>query len=353
MKASPDIVVSSNGTVNVVYAIPLNDGRGIYMVSSDDQGVSWTRPTLVFDAAKAGWDKVDLPAQAILPDGSLHVVWNREPLPGIDSPNTLYYSQSRDSGATWSEAVAVSENSGEWNSITITDSGSLHRLWMSENGLETSIQHDYSVDGGTTWNPDQNLAKFGEKPVAAAVSLDKGGELHLVNISNLVSGAQILHPMTWTGSAWSEGEGLELDGSENNLVSEVAAAISPSDELSVLYTGVQNTESGEVESNQLYFSQIALDLIASDATPGVTGATPEPQTTQKPVDTVIVEQTPTPLSATPTPTVDLGPISQTGGGNGNSPLSNPNAGLILGGGLSAIIVAAIFLLGVRFIRQRQ
>ena len=48
--------MTANGELLVVYAIPLNEPRGVYMVRSADLGATWSRPVRVFDGAAAGWE---------------------------------------------------------------------------------------------------------------------------------------------------------------------------------------------------------------------------------------------------------------------------------------------------------
>src|SRR5690606_17909134 len=45
--SSPDLVTDSQGRIFVVYVIPLNEERGVYLTRSDDQGESWTDPVRV------------------------------------------------------------------------------------------------------------------------------------------------------------------------------------------------------------------------------------------------------------------------------------------------------------------
>jgi len=84
--SEPVIVADLVGTLHVVYAVPLNEGRGIYYTRSADGGETWSEAQVVFDAAAAGWAMVDHPSLAVDQQGTLHVAWVRAPLPGSGLP---------------------------------------------------------------------------------------------------------------------------------------------------------------------------------------------------------------------------------------------------------------------------
>ena len=90
--SSPDIVIDGTGKIVVVYAIPLNEGRGIYIVQSTDSGKSWSAPVRVFDAASARWEKTGDPKINLSADGVLHLVFSRNSV-RTGQPVGLYYSR--------------------------------------------------------------------------------------------------------------------------------------------------------------------------------------------------------------------------------------------------------------------
>jgi hypothetical protein len=82
----------------VSYAVPLNEGRGIYLTWSSDRGDSWSSPVRVFDAETAGWETVDQPRLAFDEDGALHTVFTRYSLPGGRGPLGLVLRSFHGSG---------------------------------------------------------------------------------------------------------------------------------------------------------------------------------------------------------------------------------------------------------------
>ncbi len=93
--SSPSIVVEQD-QIYIIYALTLNDNRGVYMTNSSDHGATWLDPALVFDAQAAGWEMVDDPHFSITGDGIYHALWTQMSHPQGIGPLGLYYSQSRD-----------------------------------------------------------------------------------------------------------------------------------------------------------------------------------------------------------------------------------------------------------------
>ena len=79
---SPNILVDDSGTICVAYAVPINEGRGIYITQSKDGGETWSSPVQVFNGVSAGWQIVDQPQLTQTTDGNLHALWLHRALPG-------------------------------------------------------------------------------------------------------------------------------------------------------------------------------------------------------------------------------------------------------------------------------
>jgi len=70
----PQLGMNLSGHLYLLYAVTMNEGRGVYLLHSSNAGDSWEKnPNLIFDAAANGWAKVDHPVLAISPDGALFV----------------------------------------------------------------------------------------------------------------------------------------------------------------------------------------------------------------------------------------------------------------------------------------
>ncbi|MEM8862368.1 MAG: sialidase family protein, partial [Chloroflexota bacterium] len=70
----PDVTVARNGAIYVAYSVPYNDGIGIYIVFSRDDGRTWTDPIPVLSESTP-WDILIKPKLAFEPGGSLHLAF--------------------------------------------------------------------------------------------------------------------------------------------------------------------------------------------------------------------------------------------------------------------------------------
>lgn len=176
----PEIERDLSGRLYVIYAVTLNEERGVYLVYSDDNGENWSNPIKVFDAAEAGYDMLDHPTLAIGPDDSLHVAWVEAPLPGMGMTRNIFYSRSNDRGLTWSEPFIITSSGYDWPQLSVIDDQVHVLLLRPESG---GVYHRWSLAGpdGETGNWSTIAGVPGcqdtQAPFGVAASFEK---LHLV-----------------------------------------------------------------------------------------------------------------------------------------------------------------------------
>jgi hypothetical protein len=294
--SAPDIAVDPAGAIYVAYAIPVNEGRGAYLVSSTDGGLNWSEPVMVFDAAAANWEIVDRPQLAPASQGRIHLLWLRRALPVGSNAATLYYARSEDWGSSWSEPTKVEEGSQSESSIVQSQIAAigefvLYRAWQAWNGRQVALWHQQSLDGGHTWSQASQLPGSSAAAEPMVLVQDGAGQVHLLQLlSNQDShGPAVLQIWTWQDDRWMASEGLKLGENMSGYSSVLAAAIGPDGHLATLYSSRGATDQLE----QLIFSSRILSL------PSVT-PTPVPTVTPTPTATVTPTPSPTPL---PQPTV--------------------------------------------------
>ncbi len=129
--------------LHVVYAVPVNEGRGVYYTASDDGGLTWSEALQVFDAAGAGWAAVDYPRLAVDPLGVLHAIWIRTSLSADTASLGVYYAFSADGGEGWSEPLMVAEGDYVWPSVVTDGMGGVHLFWNQATGAR-SWWHQWS-----------------------------------------------------------------------------------------------------------------------------------------------------------------------------------------------------------------
>jgi hypothetical protein len=335
---SPDILVDDTGDIFVVFAIPINEDRGIYMVQSKDKGKTWSLPVRIFDGVTAGWEMVEYPQLARTLDGHLHVQWKRYALPSSPNPMALYYSRSDDGGITWTDFNPVTEAPVLWSRIIASKDRTIHRLWLENEGSRV-LKHQVSRDGGLTWEPTTSLSVFGEIMGTPGLAEDSSGQLHLVQFYTLSSGDLVLNHWIWNGTSWSNEERLNLGNDSHLDVKAVAVSISAADDLGILYSGSASGEQNSQPANGLYFMSRSLAL-------------PSLLPTEQPTATLVLlaaTGTPTPeLSPQPTMTAEAlqVPPGPAAGSDAGALLTNKYAGLLIGGAIAALIALIYVLIRV-------
>jgi hypothetical protein len=354
---SPDILVSRSGRILIVYAISINDDRGIYLVASDDEGKTWIPPIKVFDAVSQEWFKVDQPKLAQTDDGVLHMVWTRNPLPSADIAEALFYSRSLDDGQTWSEPQLVVDE--PLRSGRIVAAGNVvHRFWLSL-GKISGLWHDYSNDSGNTWNQAINMTGLGENTGNFAVVSDRASSLHLIQATKYVSGVLALKYSVWNGVRWSTVEDFNIDQIANEYIGTLSACIEVGDRLSVVYSLRSDDAYSSRKPENVFITSRALEASANG---GLASAPTNPPTNlvlitplvETPEPTLQPSQAPsaTPEIALATGTAIASSVDATGGQQQPAAVLDTSwFGPALGLGLAVIVIVLAITLRIRKMRS--
>lgn len=264
-----DVVWDSAGTLHVAYSVPLNDGRGIYLVQSTDRGKTWSQQLQVFDGAANGFDLVGPPSLLASGNGAIHLLWDRQSIPvgGVSGPVSLHYARSEDGGLTFGPAERVAEGPVAWRTIAADGMGNVHRLWQRADTM-TTLWDQVSSDGGRTWQTTRRLPADGG---AATVTTDAAGRLHVVE-----AGPGTLGHWLWDGSRWQSETRFRwsLASPSEGPAELPAAAVNPSGEMVVVFSGPASKGSAP----GLLFATRALDLppiqVAIQGTPSPSPSSP-------------------------------------------------------------------------------
>jgi hypothetical protein len=338
----PDIVADRRGgLVYVVYAVPFNEKRGIYVVRSQDSGTTWLTPTLVFDAAAAQWTNVDKPRLALdATSNILHAAWLHTVPTGGVGPQAIYYARSTDQGATWSEPVKVAEGNVDWPRLAVPDTEKVYLAWTEVSGAgqagsatPLAVRGQFSPDGGQHWSATSGVSGF--EQVSGPIGLTTGGEgqMHLAAIGQGAGQEAVLLNAQWNGQAWEMREPLPL-GQHAAVKNSASIAVSPT----------KGKLTAVLRLRSLGQSQIdRIGIISTGRQITGTQLIPAPTFTPAPTVTAMPKPTSTP-QPTPRPAINTDTNSSSAGNSGSSPL-------IAGGVLAAIIVVAAFVVVVW--RQRR
>ncbi len=201
----PQAVVDDAGNLLVVYTVPVNENRGVYLTRSEDGGNTWQDPVQWFDGAAADWPVVGQPALAISDDGVFNLLVKR-PLSPMDSKADLFYLRSEDAGQTWTEPVQVNDQLSGWAQLEAPNSGTLHVVYQEQANNRVTTWHTNSTDNGVSWVPPVPVTDFEADSVPVSLMSDAGGDLHIVFFTDAT-----LQYRWWNGANWLIGENKELD----------------------------------------------------------------------------------------------------------------------------------------------
>jgi hypothetical protein len=334
---SPAILVDRDGSIYVAYAVPINEGRGIYLTRSQDGGQTWSEPVLAFDGVAASWDMLDQPHFTVTDNGDLHLLWTRYTLlSGRPMPMSLAYSRSEDGGRTWSQLETVGENSVVWSAISSIDDRSVHRFWQELANGRITLWHEMSLDNGRTWARIAPVSVFGDTQGTPSLIRDPAGDLHLLQVVDRGQRSLVLQHWRWDGQRWGGEPSLTLEVDANTSIDGLIAGVSPQGDLAAVFSGsVMPSDLTKQQQYELLFTKRSL---------GLTGAVPTPL--PPPAPTVVDTQAPTQVIdviSSPTPTVDIAALGSSRGGAGQG---NEWAGLLIGALLAGLIVLMAFGFGM-------
>jgi hypothetical protein len=323
----------------VVYSVPLNEARGIYVARSENRGASWSEPIQVSDGATAGCPMVDAPSLAVTNGSHLHVMWTCSTLPGGAGPLTLYSARSLDAGQTWLPAERRLERPITWSQIAASAPGLLHQVWQETDRSGSSLWHAISTDDGATWSTPVSLALIEGRAGSASLAVDAAGGLHLLQAVAASQEEVHLRYWAWDGAAWATGESLPVVTSGTGPLLAFDSAVG-ANHLVVVYArpGIADVD-GQVQT-ELVFATLPL------AVSGIAEATPE-VTSQPPAATATSGAE---LTETPPPATLV--FSLTPPGANTDVSGGPGLGLMLGAVSAAVVVLAVAVVGVLRARSR-
>lgn len=346
----------ASGALYAAYAIPLNEGRGIYLTTSAD-GESWSEAALVFDAVEAGWERADRPRLAISRSGELHLLFWKRSLPETAPANELYYLHSTDGGATWSEPEFIHNGTAQpgivvWSELLVTGSRLVNVAWQEwdEASGTRTLWHRLSSDSGITWGQTARLGGFGTAFSVVDFLMDPAEGLHLVGLSQeMISGgssdavASLLTHWQWSAESerWEQAESLELDAIRPGTDQGLAANITGDGTLVAILAG-----EGEEGSRQLFSASRAVTLPAT---------LPIPLPALTPAAQPAASSTPTPI---PEPTeIPVFPKDSSTGPSTLGFLPRAGSGMLVAGAILALVPAALIVIAaigvVSRLRTRQ
>lgn len=331
--AEPHLVIDADDVLHVVM-LQTETGKGIYYSQSADSGLTWSTPRPIHLAARQSAPAH--PRLAAGADGRLHAVWLEGTVGDSAAPRQVRYANSADGGRTWSSPQTVATGDYDWPGIAERAGDDLHVVW-SGSGDNWGVYDRRSADGGSTWEPVWFSDIFGGHHGRAALVADGGNALHRLQIAtpNRVRDTQVVIHLVWDDNAWSEPQFTARMAPIGNLTARhLSAAVNLGNQLHVLYERPASVEQvgGQFD---IYHSARTLP----DAPP----LAPQPLVAPTPVVTVAPTAEPTAVPPTPTPV----PVFTT-------PIARPTSQwtpIVIGvGSLSAVLL--VIAVGYGLVRRR-
>lgn len=165
--AQAQIEIDSSDTIHIICLDTPSVESEIYYKKSTDGGASWT------SLKRLTWtgDFSSLPAFAIAPDDSLHVVWREDK----SSNWEIYYKKSTNGGTTWSGSKRLTWTPTSTNvpDIAVDLNNNIVAVWKDNAPGTYELFYRYSSNGGNTWSPTKRLTwhpNFSEGPSLAVAS---------------------------------------------------------------------------------------------------------------------------------------------------------------------------------------
>ena len=328
------VLLQGQGNVDhLVYAIPYNEDRGIYLVDTIDGGVTWGERKAVATSADITCPGFTNPSASRFAE-TIHIQFTCSTLPGGVGPQGLYYLRSNDSGQTWSEVQQVADQRVTWSRIFAVNENLVYRVWKDSQPGSERLSFSISNDQGANWTQPMNFFTSESELSQLDMVADVSGGLHLVMAVQIgENSSPRLEYLHWNGENWLRGQGLEIDRTTLNSVTALSVEIINNELLAVALAGrVRNEQTGTTESRVLS-SSLPVEIAAA------------PVVIQVPVVTATIEIEPED-TPTPEPVRNLDFSRQPGGSS-----APPWMGMAAGGILAAGVITGA-LVYARVVRRK-
>ena len=332
--SSPNISVGNQGNIYVTYTVPVNDNRGVYFVKSEDSGINWSS-SISLGSPTSDWNVIDKSSLYSISTNLLNMLWVEHPIDGRNGTAKIFSDMSLDNGKTWVEPKIVAEGDISWAKLYAVSGGVLHRFWQNMDQNHNYVTwHQFSVDGGISWNLPTNpfgvVSPFG----ASTVASDNKGNIYLFGIEKQSQLNFDIYTGIWNNETWLKNKSLFLGNNFGYPITNISACVTSSGALILIYSAkIIGTDTGMLE-DAIFYS------VNSSIPASVPSTTMDPQPTISPE----IGNTPQATKPAPTPNNEDTPVT---GAIEKTPTmaSSPNkwSGLYVGAGVSIIIVVLFFV----------
>lgn len=329
---SPSIIIDPNGRIVVVYAVPINEGRGIYLTTSSDEGVTWSEPIRILDGEILRIEMINDPQLSIGDDFQYHLFWKRYKFNANRlQPVEMYYSRSTDQGKTWVEISQISNLPVFWSQILVSANGTIHRFWQESNNDQTEVWHEYSFNNGQSWERVKPFSFFGEKIGSPTVSEDSSGRIHLLQILKPDKNLYTLQHLIWENN-WTNRPAKDITVDSLSDLGSPHAVVTENGYLGVIIPVEILNSDGNQSEYRLIFTGQALDDLPFVELPNspVTNSNVFPSTPNETASPTVENSSP---AIEPTRPINVTPTANL----------SPTIGILIGMFFSILVIAGVFV----------
>lgn len=249
----PELSITADGTLVVTYAVPYNDGQGLYLVVSEDNGDSWSDPISLLNIEGA-WDILIEPRVVATDLNNLHIAFVNQIGASDSVRNELYYMFADLVNFTSGEVDVtvpslVQNQLLESNNVLSYElekderNDVVHLIWQEWNGTQPNLWGKTFRQNGTIPSDPAQISGFGFPVGNLSTAHDSRNGLHMAQMFlENVDGEDELATYSWFYDAPSESWELEgattlPDVSFSEFNTQMAMGINSSDSKNVLFSG--------------------------------------------------------------------------------------------------------------------
>ncbi len=210
---APALVIDpQNGALVVMYAVPYNEERGVYVVRSEDGGVTWREPRKVIDATV--WPAVDQVQLAIDPrTNAWHTIFLQMAAADGRGWRALRHAYSNDGGETWtSTKIVLAEGDLSAPRLGLLGDGRVVVIWNRERPIEAQVNDESAApyetwsrtsrDGGRSWTARARVPGFGAISGEPALVTDAAGRVFLGAVGKTDEATAVLLTTSFDENGW-------------------------------------------------------------------------------------------------------------------------------------------------------
>lgn len=203
--------VDENGRLHLLYIQTTTSDilqPGLYHRASDDGGVNWTDPALLYASnyyRETDPDETQITVQTA--GSSIFVTWDDRTL------EQLFFIASEDGGETWDERQIIERREPTDPSESLSSSNltvlaisedDIHLSWLAgdpDDFTRCHVLHQYSENGGNSWSEINTVyaSSGGTCPAAPKLLEAQTGLIVIMNVDDGVGYLQ-----AWDGTQWTE-----------------------------------------------------------------------------------------------------------------------------------------------------